>query len=103
VIRHQRYDHGAVGKKPDTFGDLAEILLERPVADELDVVEAHDAAALIADGRVTRRDVLHLGAEGLPYHTAPTGFEGPEDVDLFIGRRRAGQPKWVGGADAQII
>jgi hypothetical protein len=103
IIRHQRDDHRPVGEEADTFPDLPEVDLQRPVADQLDIIQAHDTAAVIVDGGVAGGDVLHLAAQRLPHHAAPAGFESAQDIDLFVGRWRTGQPVGVGGANPEEI
>ena len=103
VVRHQRDDHGAVGEKTDTFANLTEIDLQGAIADELDIVESHHPGAMIIDRGIPRGDILDLGAQCFPDNAAPAGFEGAQHIDLFVGRRRAGQPERVGAVDAEEI
>src|SRR3546814_15187260 len=57
---------------------LAQVHFQRPVGDQLDVVEAGHAGAVVAHGAVARGDVhdRRILAEGLPHHAAPARLEG---------------------------
>jgi hypothetical protein len=70
---------------------LAQILFHGAVADELDIVEAHDALAVPVRGRVAR---AHIGTTGSPmvFHTAP-----PQPASKA---RMIISPVLVGGAEA---
>src|SRR5262249_42889346 len=51
-IDHQARDHSVMREALFDFGDLAEVGIDRAIADELDVVEAHHALAVPIDGGV---------------------------------------------------
>ena len=72
------------------LGHLAQIDLDAPVADELDIVEAHDALAVPIRSRIARAHVGDRLADCLPYRSAPTGVEGAHDLFAVL----------VGGAEA---
>src|SRR3989344_2370070 len=103
---HEGDDHGAV--RPVAFDalDLFEVGVQRPVSDQLDVVQADHTAVLRHECGVARAvDVDHgrVFAQRLPHHAAPARFKGAGDVDLFVGGRCGGQPEGVGALDAQEI
>src|SRR3546814_5621998 len=70
---HERNHHGAVRPVALHLRDLAQVHLERAVGDQLDVVEAGHAGAVVAHGAVARGDVhdRRILAEGLPHDAAP--------------------------------
>src|SRR5262245_24187162 len=81
--------------------DLAQVVVECAVRDQLDVIEAEQFPAIIVDAAVAGGDVDdRLEAERFPYGAAPAGVESATDLILGIRRRSAGQPKRVGGLDA---
>mmetsp|Transcript_6361 Transcript_6361/g.25874 ORF Transcript_6361/g.25874 Transcript_6361/m.25874 type:complete len:397 (+) Transcript_6361:1035-2225(+) len=103
---HQRDDHGPVGEIALHAADLVEVDLQRPVADQLDVVEADDAAVGAPERGIARAvdvDDRRVLAERLPDHAAPAGLEGAAHVDLLVGRRGRRQPEGVGALDAEEI
>ena len=100
-FHHQRGDHGVLRIALLDLGDLAQVDFERPVGDELDVVEAHHALAVPIDGGVARGDVDDGLAEGLPDGAAPAGVEGAHHLIAAIGGRTGGQPEGIGAADAR--
>ena len=77
------------------------------VGDQLDVVEAEQAAVGAPDRAVARAvdvdDRRPLLAERLPHHAAPARLEGADDIVGLVGRRRRGQPERVGRFDADEI
>ena len=101
---HERHDHGAVGPVALDLGDLAQVQLQRPVGDELDVVEADHAPVGVEQRAVARAvdvdDRRAVFAQRLPDHAAPAGLEGAVDVVGLVGGRRGGQPEGVGAFDA---
>ena len=68
------------GQRFLTSADLAQVDLERPVGDQLDVVEADHALAVQSTAAVARADVDDGLAERLPHHAAPAGLEGAHDL-----------------------
>ena len=103
---HERDDHRAVGVVALDDLDLAEVGLQRPVGDELDVVEAEEPAVGAPDRAVARAvdvDDVRVEAEGLPDHPAPAGLEGAADVVFLVGRRGGGEPEGVRGLDPDEI
>ena len=72
--------------------DLLQVHLERPVGDQLDVVEADHAPVLGVDGAVARAvdvDDRRVLAQRLPDHAAPAGAEGALDIVGLVGGRGA--------------
>ena len=79
-----------------------QIHAERPIGDELDVVEPDDLAVRGMDGAIARAvdvDDRRVFAQGFPYHAAPARPEGALDVVLLVGRGRRGEPERVGRPD----
>src|SRR5579864_8407081 len=97
---HERSDDRAVGKTPFDLAYLAQVVLQRAVSDELDVVHPDHALAIPIQSGKARGDVNDWIAQRLPHGTTPAGFEGPHDLVAAIGRRCGRQPKWVGTADS---
>jgi hypothetical protein len=104
---HQRGDDGAVGPVHLDLLDLAQVGVQVAVGDQLDVVEAEQAAVGAPDRAVARAvdvdDRRAFLAERLPDHAAPARLEGADDVVGLVGRRRGGQPERVGRFDADEI
>ena len=90
MIEAMRMPSGYVSLR---FLEFVEPDLERPVADELDVLPADDFLAVAGHQLgVARADVDDLGAveaDGLGDDAAPAFVEGALD-DLGVGARRAG-------------
>ncbi len=104
---HDRGHERPVGIELLDLGHLLEVHLERPVGDELDVVEAHQAPVGAVDGAVARARHVDDGrpvlAERLPHDAAPAGLEGAQHVGLAVGRGRRGEPERVRRADAEEV
>ncbi len=86
--------------------DLLQVHLERAVGDQLDIVEADDAAVTGPDGAVARTvdvDDRRVLAQRLPDRTTPASLEGALDIVGLVGRRRRGQPERVGRLDADEL
>jgi hypothetical protein len=82
--------------------DLDQIDLEGAVGDQLDVVEAGHARALVRHRPIARAGVddRRILAQRLPDSTTPARPEGALDVVFLVGRRRRSQPERVGRLDA---
>ncbi len=76
VVRHERNNHCMVGKFFEYFTNFFKVNVERTVADEFDVVEAHHPLSAKVDGRVTAAYILYLASQSFPNHATPAGFEG---------------------------
>ena len=102
---HQRDDHGAIGPVALHLLDLAQIDLQRPVGDQLDIVEADHLVVVQMHRAVARGDVhdRRILAQGLPDDAAPAGLEGAHDIVFLVGRRRGSQPEGIGRFDADEI
>ena len=103
---HQRDDHRAVGPVAFDAANLFEVLRQRAIGDQLDVVQADHAAVLGHQRGVARAihvDDWWIFAECFPDHATPARFEGARDVDLFVGGRSRGEPERVGALDAKEI
>ena len=93
---HERDEQGMVRIRLLDAGDLAQVVVERAVGDEFDVVEAEQLSAVVVDAAVARGDVDdRLEAERLPDGAAPAGVERPADLVLGVGRRRRREPERV--------
>src|ERR1700761_5541152 len=92
---HERGDDDVLWVAALYFFDLAEIGFDGPVADELDVVEAHHLCAVVVDGRVARGDVGDGLADGLPDGASPTCVEGTHDLLTAVGGRSGGEPEGI--------
>ncbi len=103
---HQRNDERAVGPVALHLFDLAEVHVERPVGDELDVVEAEEPPVGSVDRAIARAvhvDDRRVLAERLPHDAAPAFLEGAHDIVFLVGRRRRGEPERVRRLDADEI
>jgi hypothetical protein len=104
---HDRGDQGAVRPVHLHLLHFAQVGVEVAVGDQLDIVEAEQAAVGAPDGAVARAvdvdDGRALLAERLPDDAAPARLEGALDVVGLVGRRRGGQPERVRGLDADEI
>ena len=97
---HERGDYQIFRVALFYFGDFAEIYFDGAVADQLDVVEAHHADAVVVDGAVTRAGVLDRLADGFPDGAAPAGVERAHHLAGGVGGRAGGEPEGIGGFDA---
>src|SRR4051795_1876335 len=78
---------------------FAKIDFDAAIADEFDVIEAHDALAVPIGSRVARTDIGDGLADGLPHRAAPTGIEGAHDLLAAVGGRGRSQPERIGRID----
>src|SRR3982074_2263133 len=85
------------------LGDLLEVLGDRPVADQLDVVEPHHAVLAEVDRPVAREDVDDRLADGFPDRAPPALIEGFRDLTVRIGRRTRSQPEWIRRLDPREV
>ena len=85
---HEGEDDGTVGPVAFHRLEFAQVDLERPVRDQLDVGEARDAGAVVGVGVVARGCVDDGFADGLPDHAAPARLKGADHV-VFLVRGRA--------------
>ena len=100
---HQRHREGAVGPVALDLTDLAQIVGQHAVGDELDVVEADQVACRPQQRAVARAahiDDRRILAERLPHYTAPPGLVGTVHVVRLVGGRRRRQPERIRRADS---
>ncbi len=100
ALGHERGDDRAVGIGRFAFGDLAQVDVERPIADELDVVHPDHPVRARIEPAEARGDVDdRFEADCLPHRAAPTGGERAHHLIAGVRRRRRREPKRVGAAD----
>ena len=85
ALDHQRGDDHMLGIAPLDLGNFLQVDRDGPVGDELDVVEAHHAAAFPIDRGVARAHVGDGLADGLPHRATPSGVEGAHDLLAAVG------------------
>ena len=100
---HQGDDQRPVRPFPLDLLDLAQIDLDRPVRNQLDVGEAGHPGAVVLHRAVARRGVDDRLADGLPDDSAPACPEGAFDIVVFVRRRGGSQPKRVGRFDPDKV
>src|SRR5438105_15340747 len=83
------------------FRDLFEIVGNRPVADVLDIVEAHHTRGAEVDGAIAREHVDDGLADGFPDRATPAFIEGLGNLPVGVGWRARGKPKGVWATDAR--
>ena len=79
--------------------DFLKIHIQRPVGNQLNVVQPEQAPVRAPDRTVARpADIDDMGIEpkGLPDNTAPPGLEGADNIIFLVGRRRRSQPEGIG-------
>src|SRR3546814_2231289 len=84
---HQRDDHRPVGPVALDLLDLLQVDLQRPVGDQLDVVQPGDPVALVGIGAVTRRDIddrRAVLAQRPPHHAAPRSEEHTSELQSLM-------------------
>ena len=100
VQRHHQADHHrAIRPVALDLFDLVEVHLQRPVGDQLDIVEARHALCRCSRQRAVAADDIddrRVFAERLPHHAAPARLERAHHVVRLVGRRRGGEPERVG-------
>ena len=74
-LHHRGDDHRAVRPRPLHLGDLPQIDFERPIGDQLDVVDGEHLLIARVPGSVAVGDIQHGRADGLPHRAAPARFE----------------------------
>ena len=104
---HQRDHESAIRPVLLDLRDLIKVHLQRPVGDQLNVVETDHAAVLAVHRLVARAVHIDNGrtlfTEGLPHDAAPSRFKGTVDVVGLVGRRRRGQPERIWGLDPRKV
>ncbi len=103
---HQADDHGPVRIVSLDLLDLGQVHVQRPVRDQLDVVQAQQSPIRPPDRSVPRAvhvDDMRIQAQRLPHHTAPTRLKGPAHVIRLVRRRRRGQPERVRALDPDKV
>src|SRR5437762_7076819 len=88
---------------PLDFRDLFEVVGNRPVADELDVVEAHHARGAEVDGAIAGEHVDDGLADGFPDGATPAFIEGLGNLPVGVGWRARGKPEGVRALDAREV
>ena len=86
--------------------DFLKVYIQRPVSDQLDVVQSEQAPVSTPDRAVAWPadiDDMRIESKCLPNNTAPSGLEGADDVIFLVGRRRRSQPEGIGGFDAYEV
>jgi hypothetical protein len=78
--------------------DFPKVGLQRPVGDELDIVETDDPVVVVVERAVARGDVDdgRIFPQRFPHHPAPTGLERSHDVIFLVRGRRGGKPERIG-------
>src|SRR5690606_23941721 len=86
------------------LANFLEVLLQRTIGDQLDVVKPGDLLAVIVDRAITRRHI-HNGIvrERLPNGAAPSGLKGIADLIARVGGRTAGQPEGIRRFDSLAV
>ena len=86
--------------------DFLKVYIQRPVGDQLDVVQPEQAPVRAPDRAVAWPadiDDMRIETERLPHDTAPAGLEGADDIIFLVGRRRRSQPEGIRGFDAYEV
>ena len=99
-LDHQRDDDRVLRVPPLALGDLSQVHLERPVGDQLDVVEPDHAFGAEGDGAEAAGEFDDRVAERFPDGAAPAGVERAHDLLAGVGGRGAGEPERIGRSDA---
>ncbi len=102
-LHHEGNDDGVLRVLLFDLGDLAEVALEGPVRDELDIVEADRVGATIAETTEAARDVLNRLAERLPNRATPAVVKRAHDLVAGVGRGRRGEPERIGRFDPRTV
>src|SRR5882762_883165 len=80
-------------------GNFLEVFGDRPVADELDVVEAHHPVLAEVYGTVAREDIDDRLADGLPDRAAPALIERPGDLAVLVRGGPGCEPEGIWALD----
>jgi hypothetical protein len=99
-LHHQRRDHQIFRIALFHFRDFPNIHFGGPVADELDIGEAHHLRAVVLQSAVSRGCVDDRLANRFPDGAAPSGVKRKHDLPARIRRRAGRQPEWVRRFDA---
>src|SRR5438270_2744320 len=75
--------------------DLPQIDPNRPIRDELNIIESHHSPPLPINRRVARTDIRNWLANRLPHGPAPPRIERPHHLLPTVGRRSRCQPERV--------
>ncbi|MNL37228.1 hypothetical protein D3C87_1593650 [compost metagenome] len=78
------------------FIDFLEVDLQRAVGDQLDIIEAGYALPVEMHSRKPGRGIDNRIAQRFPHSASPACLKGPLHLIAGIGRRRRGQPEWIG-------
>src|SRR3989442_10234142 len=85
------------------LGDLLKVLEDWPVADQLNVIEAHHARLTEVDRAVARKDVDDRLADRLPDRAAPALVEFLGDLAVRVRPRARRGPKGGGTLDPREV
>src|SRR5450755_3783357 len=99
-LNHKRSDDQVLRIALLDFVNLAKINLGWAVADQLNIVEAHDLDAVKIDSAVTRTGVHDGLANRFPDGAAPARVERAHDLAAGVGRRAGSQPEWIRAGDS---
>src|SRR5258708_1505203 len=77
------------------LGDLAKVDVERPVRDQLDVVQAHHADPVQVHRGVARSHIDNRLSQRFPDRAAPSGVKGAHHLLAAIGGRTGSQPERI--------
>src|ERR1043165_7043936 len=94
-LHHQRRDDRVPRIIPLDLGDLLQVVGDRAIADQLDVVEAHHPVLAEVHRAVAREDVDDGLADRLPDGAAPAGVERLGDLAVGVRRRAGREPKRI--------
>ena len=95
ALHHQRSDNHMLRIPSLRLRNLLQVHLDRPVGDQLDIVESHHPLPRPVDRRVPRTHICNRLPNRLPHRSAPARIEGPHHLLTAVRRRCRSQPERI--------
>ncbi len=95
-FHHQRGHDGPIRKFPFDFPNFPEVVFQRAIRDQFDVVHPEHAPVSHPQAGKAGGNVYDRIPQRLPHRTAPARLKGAHHLVAAVGRRRGRQPEGVG-------
>lgn len=99
-FNHERCNDGMMRKSFFHLFNFTQIIAQRTICDQFNIVETDHAVVAVVDGSVAGRNIDDRDSKGFPNCTAPPCVEGFHDLVAAIGRWCGCEPEGVWRRDA---